>query len=457
MKDYYCLDISFPGINFNDFYVKRENIKEPLHAHLFSRENEIELRIFYDPETNFGEKLCMWSTRIHWSKFGTYLKVEGEVKNEKMQRLDLSDAGLLGTHLGSNLYEGSAKYVVLKIDCVKFYWSPSSEEIGTADFYLSDSGFKVVKGFYTTLYGWDGEFDIRRMNDRDVFYSLGKSQFRPEFDFSYSDSRDNKQVVITKEPKIKFKFNEIITDDECIFYGKLISLLASFYFHFKIQYVTMRINSKDHTLVIRKIFKEVPNEHRGGFYGFGSKLNFHDLLQSDWQEKAILNFKKLEKTIELFNQAMIVDRNSEFLIRYNIIEICNSGKCPDVGKFQETLNAGQRKVKYTDALNSLLETIHKDNHKLFTDKWQTLSGKLKLKPMLSPLTAFFESQNLKPNEFPISADEIKKMRDNIVHGSIEKIDEDRLRKINKLLYRINGILILNLLGISDWKLDMELN
>lgn len=457
MKDYYCLDISFPGINFNDFYVKREIVEEKHHAHLYARENEIELRIFYDPKTNFGEKLCTWAATIHWSNFGTYLQTEGEEQNDRLKKIDLSESGLIGVHLGSNQYEGSSKYVVLKINSAKFYWTPSEEELNTADFYLSNAGFNIVKSFYTTLFGWDGEFDIKRMNDRDVFYNLRESQFRPEFDFAYSDDRNNRQVVITKEPKIKFKFNDEVSDELCIFYGKLVSLLASFCFHFNVQYSTIRIRSKDHTLVVRKIFKEPPYENRGGLQGFGSNLNFHSLMQLEWQEKAICNFKKFEKLVELFNQAMIVDSNSEFLIRYNIIEICNSGKKQITKKFKETLNEDQRKAKYAEALNCLLDTIDKEDHEQFINKWKTLSGKLKLRPMLSPLTSFFEEQNLKPSEFPISANEIKEMRDNIVHGSIEKIDDDRLRKLNKLLYRINGILILNLLGISDWKLDLELN
>jgi hypothetical protein len=48
------------------------------------------------------------------------------------------------------------------------------------------------------------------------------------------------------------------------------------------------------------------------------------------------------------------------------------------------------------------------------------------------------------------------LRNNIIHGSIEKVNAEELRKANILLYRINGILILNLMGIKDWKLKLKI-
>ena len=62
----------------------------------------------------------------------------------------------------------------------------------------------------------------------------------------------------------------------------------------------------------------------------------------------------------------------------------------------------------------------------------------------------------KTSEFPISIDKLKSLRDCITHGSINKIDSEELEKTNKFLYRINGILILNLMDINAWKLNTEL-
>ncbi len=59
-------------------------------------------------------------------------------------------------------------------------------------------------------------------------------------------------------------------------------------------------------------------------------------------------------------------------------------------------------------------------------------------------------------KFQITVNRLKKIRDNITHGSIDKINQNQLEKANILLYRITGILILNLLQIKEWELDTEL-
>ena len=64
-------------------------------------------------------------------------------------------------------------------------------------------------------------------------------------------------------------------------------------------------------------------------------------------------------------------------------------------------------------------------------------------------TCVFEQQ--------ILIDELKKLRDNITHGSVDKVDSEQLRQANILLYRISGILILNLMGIKEWKLSTDIN
>ena len=73
--------------------------------------------------------------------------------------------------------------------------------------------------------------------------------------------------------------------------------------------------------------------------------------------------------------------------------------------------------------------------------------------MKNQLISFLESQNLDPTTFPVKIGDLKELRDNITHGSIDKVNAEQLRQANILLYRINGILILNLMGIKDWKLN----
>ncbi|MBA7515105.1 hypothetical protein ES705_07143 [subsurface metagenome] len=455
MKDYYCFEIEFPEINFDNYYIKCDSVSKIYHAHLYTHDNQIELRIFYNDKTYFGEKISMWASKINWRKFGTYIKLRKENKNDRLQRIDLSSAKLLGINNSTSYYDGNSKFVKIKINTAKFYWNPVKEEVNTAEFYLNDAGFKVVKNFYSTLFGWDDKFNISRMKGMDAFYPVGKSEFRPEFNFCFSDDRSKREVIITKEPKLQFRYKENVSEDEAILYGEVVCLLASFFFHTKIDFTFKRIHLPEHTITIKKIEQKNIIETSGGLWAFKNYMDFHKLLQENWQPKTFANFKKLSKAVKLFNQALLVDSSSEFLIRYNIIEICNDGQQSNE-KFKEVLKRKSRKKKYDEALKLLLQTISPEEHTAFASKWNSLSGKLTTKPMKSPLLLFFESQNLKPSDFPISVKEIKELRDNITHGSIAKINLEQLRKANILLYRITGILILNLIGIDKWELNKEL-
>jgi len=53
--------------------------------------------------------------------------------------------------------------------------------------------------------------------------------------FIQKDNKKDRTATIIKEPKIQFKFQNGITEKEAIFYGDVVSMLASFYHHIKIR------------------------------------------------------------------------------------------------------------------------------------------------------------------------------------------------------------------------------
>lgn len=317
-------------------------------------------------------------------------------------------------------------------------------------------GFNIVSEFYASLWGSNGEFKINRMKGMDEFYQIGKAEFRPEFNFVFADDKRNSETKITKEPMLKFRYKENITEEEAIKYAEIICLLASFYNHLKIDYTLSRIHLLQHTIIIKKIHKKSIADSFGGLSEFKNYWDFHKFMQSNWKQHALKNFKKLSKVIELFNQSLAVDNSSSFLIRFNIIEICMGGIKITDEKFQSDLSETGKQKIFSEASTILLKMIKPNDHKDFLAKWEAVKNKLAYKPMKSPLLTFFKSQKLTPSKFPISVDEIKDIRDKITHGSINKIKHDKLEKANKLLYRITGILILNLLGIDEWTLDTEI-
>lgn len=121
MKDYYCFEISFPTIDFDSFMSNSEKSISIHHAHLFSKENEIEIRIFFESKTYFGRKLSIWASRINWRDFGSFIQSSKESQNDRLKKIDFSNSALLGMTNGTDQYEGNLEYVSIKIDSVKFY------------------------------------------------------------------------------------------------------------------------------------------------------------------------------------------------------------------------------------------------------------------------------------------------------------------------------------------------
>jgi hypothetical protein len=460
MNHFHCLDIEFPDVDFSQYgIVGKTEVKKIHHAHLYTNSDEIELRVFFEDSSYFGDKLSNWASKIDSKKFGSFLNAEltRNYTNERLQDIDLSEARLVGISNGSNYYEGNQKYVKIKIDTLKLYWEPNEEYENTAEYYLDDKGFRIVEPFYAvfgpkTLFKNDGKFEIKRMKDATKFYRLEKASFRPEFNFYSKDDRKSRTATIVKEPKIQFKYRGEVTETEALHYGDVVLMLASFYHHIKIDYIFKRMYLKEAKVTIKNIEQKNYYDKRGNLWAFGINWSFNKFLQSSWQKGTLKNFELLSKAIVLFNQSHLVDDSSAFLIRYNIIEICDKQK-QDSEKFSFTLNKKQRGKLKSEALAKLLETIKPEEHEAFKKRWENVQALLQNKPMKNQLVAFLENQNLEISTFPVSIKELKRLRNNITHGSIDKVDRELLRKANILLYRISGILILNLMGIKDWKLD----
>ena len=460
MEKYYCLDILFKDVNAGKFLSCSKVSQKTYHAHLYLNENgnnnDIELRILFEPDTFFEIDFYEWYESIKPNKFGSSIVVSNENKNNSLQKIDLSKSSLIGARYRTNQLEDNFGYFSIWLDSIILYWNPNPKRINTGDFYLHDEGFKVVSNYYTPLLGIDGKFDITRMQNQEDFYCLGKSQYRPEFEFEYSDSRNENKTTITKVPKIHFKYNSEITEQDTILYADIVKSIISFYFHFNIDFYISKIYLKNYTISIKKLHTTKDIDQPSGFYGFKNSFTLDKFLQANWQDQALMDHKKIRKVIELFNQSHIVDYGIRLLIRFNIIEICMGGKKSAEPKFTEIISKEEKNKKYNEALSIILETVNKDEHQDFENKWKGVINKLEYKPIKSPIEAFLKNNGLPIDEFPVTISELKKIRDNLTHGSIDRIDPIKLERSNMFMYRISGILILCLLGIKDWELDKDL-
>ncbi|WP_288341486.1 hypothetical protein [uncultured Roseivirga sp.] len=420
-------------------------------------ELEIELRLEYEPSTHLGLAFNLWAESLNWQSFGQNLRVSNEQQNDRLQKIDLSSCSLIKILTSEKLTNESLSTLILYIDQIKFYWTPNPDNFNLAEFYLGEGGFDAVSPFYAVLFPTGSVFSFDRMNNRTDFYQIGSCKFSFEFNFTAVNNRkDSKEVTIVKEPKIQFIFPDSIGEKEILHYSQLVTLVTSFFFHRPIEIILSRIHLDQHTITIKKIPENKKYPKIYGTREFGLPRMFHNFLKENWQEGAMKNFRKLIEVINLFNQSFQLDHYSQFLVRYGIIEICNTEK--DKGElFNFTLSKKDQNKKFREALEVILTAIPEEDQKAFQEKWTSIQGKMKYRPMKSPLISFLEKVGFDTKDFPISINELKALRDKITHGSILKIDKEQLRKANIQLYRINGILILHLLDIKKWKFNNKIN
>lgn len=455
MSEIFSFRLSFPGVKFDDFLALGTKCPNTFQAQLETGLDNIDLKIFYPEGTLFGEKLIRWTHTLDYSKFGNTISLERVYENDRVQKIDLSNSKLTGFRISSAQRQNGLVYVLIKLDSVKIYWSPPHSLVNTAEFYLGENSLQVVAPFYTVVYGHEEKYQMKRMQGKTAFYKFGKIKFRPEFSTYVTDERNTLEAKITKEPKIQFTFKETLSEEDLVHYGEMICALASFYYHSKITYQFIRIRLPENTITIKKVQPKSQKETFGSLRNFGNHWNFHDFLSAPWKKQLASNHKMITKVIGLFNQALLVEDNSEFLIRYNILEICDTQK-ESTQNFKFTVNKSHKRKVFKQAFETLLAIIDESERDAFQKKWTTMLGKLEKKPMKSSLVSFLESQGLDVSSFPIPVEKLKSMRDNITHGSLDKIKSDEIQMANTLLYRINGILILNLLGIKNWKLDTSI-
>jgi hypothetical protein len=451
-----CFEIAIPDLKVKKLVPENTDRSDKNHAHLYVRDHEIEMRILYESRTRLSSVINHWLSNLNWTEFGSYLSVSGEIQNDRVQKIELAEAQLLQVTTGSNQHEGRLEYISLFIDRVKIYWEPRDESINTAEFYLNDPGFHVVEDYYFPLISDETKFEIGRRKGKDDYYQIENAIFRPEFNFLTADSIKSSEAKIIKEPKIQFSFANETSETELLRYAETVRLLASFFYNQDVDYIFSRIHMKEHIITIKKIQNSKKTDRAGNLWAFRYYFDFDYFMKSNWKESAKTNYKKIKKAIEMFLQSISVDSTSRFLIGYNIIEICMAGTKNSNEKFANILPEKDVIKKYEEALIVLLTTISVNDHAEFRKKWETIPAKLSYKPMKSPLLQFLEDQGLDPENFPISVQSLKEIRDNITHGSLNKVSTKDLHRANILLHRISGILILNLLGIKEWNLNTDI-
>lgn len=450
--EHYCFDIIFPE-KLIDFVSPNENDgSHKFHAHLYAKESSIELRIFFGFNLH-TPKFSLWLHDGNLEKAFAKCTVTNINKENSTQKIDFSESKIIGYSLGGNQNEnGLGEYFKITLSSVRIYRDSSNNKLDSADFYMNAVGFDLVKNFHSLLYGNNGEFKISRMKGYEDFYQFDNLKFRPEFEFNSSDDRDETKAFIEKKPKIRFTFPKDTRENEIVQCAEIVRLLGSFYMHNNIEYNFSRIHLQNSTLLIYKAKGKDYIQSTMGLHGFGLNWDFHELMLSDWQNSAKNNFKLLSKIIPLFVQSMLVDNHSSLLILCNIFEYCMGGFSPEPKKYPLIMTEEQANEKYETACKHMLETIDPKHHNEFLDKWEYQQIKLKTRPEKGKWLEYIKSKSIEISHI-ITIDKIKKIRDNITHGSLDRVKGTEIKKANALMYGITGLLILQHLNIHEGNLD----
>ncbi|MBC5839602.1 hypothetical protein [Flavobacterium muglaense] len=442
-NDFYCLEIK----------IKNEDIcKEKLHSHLYISNSAIEIKIYIDSANDTDRKFMIWSSSNQLSDFVTeQIEVEISEHEKVLQKIDLSNSRIISVK--SKDYENDKEYFTLYLNKILIYKKLNfNENVGIAKVFLNEDGFSLVKNFYSsfTMNVKEGNFGISRMNGMNSFYKIGEIKFRPEFEYSYSDSRNNKDFKIEKVPIIKFIFPVTIEDKKLIEQISIVCNITSFYLGNLIDYYRITAFKPNSILSLTKIIKENSGLKVNSINYFLNTKGIDNFLKTNWSKNYLANSKKIDKAIENYLHSRFVDINSRFLMLYNIIEILMAGKSNSNEKFELIVNDLEKEKIYEIALTELKKTISKKDYLDFENKWKTLQNKMAYKPMKSPLVEFLEENNIENKDLKIDIDTIKQIRDKITHGSVRTLRSNIVEEANYNLYRISIKLILNQLGLKKF-------
>lgn len=451
MDNPYCFDIEFITEELGNAQIIEDSlpVAKVHHAHLYDSPEKIDIRIYFDPKTYFHRKFDAWLNNINFRKFGQYIKTSNVTQNHGMQSLSFEQARFKGYSSSSANIEGQYEYIVVNVDWVRMEWQANEWEVNTAKFYLNQAGFKIASFFYSPLWIPDNKFESQRRSEK--YFKINDQEYRPEFNFYQSDDSKRTEIKITKEPLLSFK--EVQAEESILASANILCSSVSFFYQNNIDYSFARIRLLEKTITIRKLLPPQIDYPANNLWHLKNHWSLEKYLESDWSIGFIQNQGKLFKAIRNYVQAFQVDESSRYLLLYNILEIIKGGKSDEPEKFKPILNEQEEIEKFQEALATLLKTVNQEEHEAFKDKWKGIIGKLKYKPIKSPISELLVDNDIVPDDLPITINALAEIRNKLVHGSINSIQQDELEKATRLIYRITGILILNLMGIKEWKLD----
>lgn len=408
--------------------------------------NNISLLTNSTTERNVDISLKQWISDKSLKEINSSIEIKKIYDNENIESIYFEESNLMSLKFGSEF-----PLITLGFDSVTIK-SKIEDSRNYANCRLNNIGFKLIGDIYGLLsYKGENEFKIGKQTDIKII--TDEYIIEPYFEYDYSSSVKEPEIKIDKIPYLQFELIESFDYDEVKNIVDTYLLGCSYFMHSTIEFNILTVQLKGIQYNTFKVVNESIIPETIGFRSLGNKLRTKEFLQELWINHARKNLDILKIIIPMQLQSMMVRQRTRFLIRYNIIEICKGGGNITRDTFSFNDNT-------MEAFNSSLELILKSlpitEREEFKIRWSSAEKMLKYKPMKSDLELFLMEKGLPVDNFPVALKKITEIRNKLVHGSKNSYDEDYLKKVNYLMYRISGILILDLLGIKEWKLNTNL-
>lgn len=442
----YLVEFIFRGFEITDSNKIHTTIVPKFQGIVKVYRNNISLTTNAIIESNIEIPLRQWISDQKLNEINSSIEIIKIYNNENIESIYFDESNIISLKL-----EGESASIILSFDSVTIK-SKVEDLKEFANCRLNNIGFKLISNIYGLL-SYKGENEFKVGKQTDIKIHTDEYIIEPYFEYDYSSSVKESDIKITKVPYLQFELLKSFDYTEVKNIVDSYLLGCSYFMHSNIDFNILTIQIKGFQYNSFKILDESIIPETIGFRSLGNKLRPKEFLEKLWINHARKNLDILKIIIPMQLQSMLVRQRTRFLIRYNIIEICKGGG--NVTRDTFTFNQNTSEA-FNSSLELILKTLPIAEREEFELRWSSAEKMLKYKPMKSDLELFLLEKGLPVNDFPIELKKITEIRNKLVHGSKNSYDEDYLEKVNYLMYRISGILILDLLGIKEWKLNTNL-
>lgn len=429
--------------------------------------NEIELKVFYDPKEDLGYKLASWEGYHEPDSLLSHFEVLETLEPDSLLNIAFSKYRIKGMTNSTNFYEFDLQYVVLRLTGIKKVYA--SPEPNICEVYLNLQSFHLIdlNYRYKPSFPWDEEYVWKPKNQISSHLPFGQIWFKPEHRMSNSKSEGKEEVTIKKEPRLSIK-HENISEGEVHKHLSLLCTLYSFYSLENIDWKLARVFAESKLFIEIKDVKNGRIKDSHGLFRWDFFQDPMNLILNVDITFLLKNLPFFEKIVDRFIYSFNTGGESRFMILYSIleqirnqyilerrIEVEKAGENPNLKKVVEEYSFTLSKTKTDTFIKEKIQEIativsHEDKERFINEaKYKIMP--VKVISMINQFKSFFDYIEIDPEEYALNFNEIKSLRDSIFHGRPVEENLELLTHVNKYshLPRFVGIVILKYAGIHD--------